>query len=106
MLHPSVTRQENTWVEDDSAFMGVDYVPANISKNLWYVGTQNGRSYYNFTSMESAVTNALFAVNEMESKNFPIEKPWELLKFIKIGLKLLLIVIVLILVISKFKTKV
>jgi hypothetical protein len=103
IIHPSVTRQGDKWIEDDSAFMGLDYVPANISENLWYVGTQNGRSYYNFTSMESAVTNALFAINEMEGKDFPIEKPWELIKCIQIGLICIVLVIVLIIVLKSQK---
>lgn len=94
IIHPSVTRQGDTWVEDDSAFMGVDYISPRLSENLWYVGTQNGRSYYNFTSMESAVTNALFAINEMEGTNFPIEKPWELIKCIQIGLIIAIVVII------------
>lgn len=93
IIHPSVKRQGNEWVEDDSAFMGLDYVSASISKNLWYVGTQNGRSYYNFTSMESAVTNALFALNEMEELNLNIEAPLELITVVRIIILIIIVVI-------------
>lgn len=86
IIHPSVKRQDEEWVEDDSAFIGLQYISPNISKNLWYVGTQNGRSYYNFTSMESAVTNALFAVNEMEGVEIKIDAPLELITCVRIAI--------------------
>jgi hypothetical protein len=93
IIQPSVKRKENNWVEDDSAFIGLEYISPNINGNLWYVGTQNGRSYYNFTSMESAVTNALFALNEMEGVNFSIEAPWELTEFLRLIFIIIIIII-------------
>ncbi len=95
IIHPSVTRNGNMWVEDDSAFIGLEYVPSNISKNLWYVGTQNGHSYYNFTTMESAVTNALFVLNDMEGVNVKIESPLELITVIRILILFILLIVLL-----------
>jgi hypothetical protein len=100
ILHPSVKREGNIWIEDDSAFMGIDYLPPNISKNLWYVGSQNGKSFYKFISMESAVTNALFAFNEMEGANVKIEIPRDLVSFIQLIL-LCFINIMLLIIIMK-----
>lgn len=42
-------------------------------ENVLYVGTHNGRSFYSFTSMESAVTNALFALREIGELTVPIK---------------------------------
>ena len=95
IIHPSVTRKGNMWVEDDSAFIGVEYVSSNISKNLWYVGTQNGHSYYNFTTMESAVTNALFVLNDMEGVNVKIESPLELITVVRILILFILLIVLL-----------
>jgi hypothetical protein len=53
----------------DTAYVSTEnntYVPSNLAKDVYYVGTQNGNSFYSFSSMESAVTNALFAIRGME----------------------------------------
>jgi hypothetical protein len=103
IIHPSVSRKDDKWIEDDSAFMGLDYISPRLSKNLWYVGTQNGRSYYNFTSMESAVTNALFALNEMEGVNLKIEAPWELIVFLQIVLLSIVGIVILLIIVNAMR---
>ena len=101
IINPSVRRQDDKWLEDDSAFMGLEYIKPRLSKNLWYVGTQNGRSYYNFTSMESAITNALFAVNEMENANIKIEAPLELIAVLQVVLVSIIGIIMLMIILKK-----
>ena len=101
IINPSVVHVNNKWIEDDSAFMGLDYITPRISKNLWFVGTQNGRSYYKFTSMESAITNALFALNEMEGLNVHIKAPWEIIGFLQICLLILVGVVITLFMLTK-----
>jgi hypothetical protein len=87
ILHPTVKYRDNKWVEDDQAYVETyksEFIPAGSSvyENHYFVGTQNGRSYYRFTSMESAVTNALYLLKKIRSKELrtlKIEKPFELL---------------------------
>jgi len=103
IINPSVTRKDDKWIEDDSAFMGLDYIKPRLAKNLWYVGTQNGRSYYNFTSMESAVTNALFALNEMEGLNIKIEAPLEIIAILQIALLSIVGIIILLIIVNAMR---
>lgn len=103
IIHPSVTRQGESWIEDDSAFMGLDYIAPKLSENLWYVGTQNGKSYYNFTSMESAVTNALFALTQMEDVNIMIESPKEIITMIRLFLLIIFGTIILLIIVNSMK---
>ena len=39
---------------------------SDITKNLYQVGTQNGNSKYNFTTIETAVTNSIVFANKIE----------------------------------------
>ena len=98
IIHPSVKRIDGNWVEDDSAYVEttkqafISFENKNIP-NFYYVGTQNGNSYYRFTSMESAVTNAMFAVSNMENLNINIKKPLTISKVIIIFFLSILIII-------------
>lgn len=103
IIHPSVKRVDNSWMEDDNAFIGLDYINPKISENLWYIGTQNGRSYYNFTTMESAVTNALFALNDIEGLDLHIEAPWELITVIQLFFLIVIGVIMLLIIVNAMK---
>lgn len=87
ILHPTVKYHDNKWIEDDQAYVETyksEFIPAESSvyENHYFVGTQNGKSYYRFTSMESAVTNALYLLKKIRSKELrtlKIKKPFELL---------------------------
>ena len=85
IIHPKISRENNQWVEQDTAYFKQTFIQSHtkFAENIYYVGTQNGNSYYNFTSMESAVTNALFAVNKMENVDICIRKPREVVFFYK-----------------------
>jgi hypothetical protein len=101
IIHPSVKRENNMWIEDDNAFIGINYVSPKISKNLWYIGTQNGRSYYSFTSMESAVTNAFFALNEIEGLELNITSHWEIIKVVQLCLLLIFCIVIFTIIIKR-----
>jgi predicted NAD/FAD-dependent oxidoreductase len=66
LFNPHTKFINNEWISDDTAFISDPIFNKHISfesdniKNLYNVGTHNGKNYYKFTSMESAITNALF----------------------------------------------
>lgn len=98
IIHPTVKYKDNKWVEDDQAYVETyksQFIPASSSvyENHYFVGTQNGRSYYRFTSMESAVTNAMYLLKKIRPdklRKLTIRKPFELI----ILLRLLILLIV------------
>lgn len=64
IIAPKLSREDGVWDSLDTAFIAssnqpnLDFHSKTIS-NLFNLGTQNGHSIYKFTSMESAVTNAV-----------------------------------------------
>lgn len=82
ILHPKVKRIQNKWIEGDTAYMATPkstFVPFETKiSNLYNVGTHNGNSDYVFTSMESAVTNAIILFNKLLNFNFPVKSLWAL----------------------------
>lgn len=70
ILAPGTYRSTNKWVSSDTAFISVPnvgYLPHNSKtvENLYNIGTHNGASEYQFTSLESAVTNAVSLAHEL-----------------------------------------
>ena len=99
LLHPKVKRCNNMWQEDDTAYIKTykhEFVKYKVPElpGFYFVGTQNGNSFYNFTSLESAVTNALFYLRDEEKIRVSIERPFELVMFLRI---LLIIAVILLL---------
>lgn len=107
IVHPNVKYINNKWIEDDTAYVETykyQFVKATHPeyKGLYYVGSHNGNSNYNFTSFESAVTNALHALNKMEGvSTINIKKPFELITLIRWLLIFILVLIILIIIIKK-----
>jgi hypothetical protein len=108
ILSPQVYRNDNIqrWINKDTAFVSTNE-NVNISnhslliKNLYNCGTHNGNSNYHFTSMESAVTNAVFLSNKLEPKlDIKIKKINQITLYIYI---LLIILILLIFILYKYK---
>ena len=99
LIHPNVKRVKDEWVEDDTAFVNTykaRYVKSSHPSvpGFYFVGTQNGLSYYNFTSMESAITNAMFFVKELEPERFKkleVHKPTELVHLLRIMLVVIIL---------------
>jgi hypothetical protein len=80
-LSPTVYRDQGKWVEEDSGYIHSttsSYIPSHGTiSNLYQVGTQNGASPLQFTTFESAVSNALSFLNEHETPLFPLRRPFE-----------------------------
>ena len=58
------------WISMNTAFIMTSnkgYLPYqnNVIKNMYNLGTHNGKSYYKFTSLESAVSNAVVLSKEL-----------------------------------------
>lgn len=77
LINPNIKKINNKWIEPDTAFIQTyDNTflksESNITKNLYQVGTQNGNSKYNFTTMESAITNSIVFANKIEPETSKI----------------------------------
>ena len=74
--------QNNKWKSTNNAFLNSmdNIIEAKSIKydNLWNCGTQNGKSNYNFTSMESAIVNAISLYNEFTDDKIKIRHSFEL----------------------------
>ena len=79
IINPNVKVENDKWIEPDTAFIETyENKPlsaySKITSNLYQVGTQNGKSKYEFTSLESAITNAIVFANEVELETKKIIK--------------------------------
>jgi phytoene dehydrogenase-like protein len=64
ILNPNQYYEDNKWKSRDKAYfntVGTKFIPFQSKHipNLYNVGTQNGKSYIDYTTMESAVSNAM-----------------------------------------------
>jgi len=86
LLSPEMKYDGTKWETIDNAFIltPLGYLNKyNYENRIYQVGTQNGKSHYSFTSMESAITNALYLLKEIEPKmNIKIEEGYTLNKFL------------------------
>jgi hypothetical protein len=109
-LSPEMFKKQNKWMSRDSAYVRTKDEFKNAQsvefKNLYSVGTHNGNHFYNFTSIESATSNAVALLNDLipESK-----KKYKIISFITVKHIVTFIGIILMLYIlykiSKSKTK-
>ena len=80
ILSPGVKRIGNKWYSTDEAFVltknGYMDNRSKLINNLYNVGTQNGKSNYAFTSMESAVQNAVNLLQTEFGINYGIRNGW------------------------------
>ncbi len=100
IMYPKVSYDNNhhNWLSSDSAYIATNSTSIDFNsfqyKNLYNVGTHNGRSLLNFTSFESAVTNALALQHELSpetQKMYPINGPFTLIDMIYLLLVLLIL---------------
>jgi hypothetical protein len=69
------TKVTNVWNDEDTAFVNnvntdyIDFQSKSID-NLYNLGTHNGKSAYKFTSIETAVANAIALNNELFPQNY------------------------------------
>jgi hypothetical protein len=106
ILHPGVSQVGGQWVDADSAYMDSAGVLPLCAQGkvpgLYNLGTQNGRASYSFTSMESAVSNALALAHELEPSakaRFPLRRLWRLSDTIRAVLGAVLVVVLCIIVV-------
>ena len=93
ILSPGVYREQGRWQTWDSAFVYTargEFLPEFNHpqiKGLYWVGTHNGKSYYHFTSMESAVSNAMaFFLEKFPDarKKYQLKKPYNLTDILRL----------------------
>jgi hypothetical protein len=72
-LNPNQTRSvvDGQWIDRDSGFVGREYVPFEASpgnpsrNNVYTLGSQNGHAAFYFTSLETAMSNAVTLANKL-----------------------------------------
>jgi len=79
IISPNVVRREDKWINLDTAYVVTTEnkflkPTSNEFNNLFAVGIFNGNSLYNFTSIESAVQNAIhFCKNEIKDLKYELQ---------------------------------
>jgi len=102
LLHSKLKYKDSQgFISEDTAFINTietDSIEFQSPKykNVYNLGTQNGKSSYNFTSMESAVMNAIYLYCILEDKKYKIQKGWKLKDGINIILLLLVAIVLLV----------
>lgn len=94
--------KDGKWVSNETAFIKVpnyDYINFSNNKNIYNLGTHNGKANVHFTCLESAVTNALNLINIIYKKDYKIKTPYNVKQLILI---IILFMILLILFIIKY----
>lgn len=89
--------QETAYVQSASDPSFLPFAAYGIN-GLYNVGTQNGKSQYAFTSMETAVVNSHALAHFLEptlEKQYPIKIPWTLNEIIGVIILLILLIIIL-----------
>ena len=67
------------WTSNETAYIKTyqsDYIPFKIDDNLYTLGSHNGKAKVHFTSMENAVSNAIYLYNELYDKKIEIKRPF------------------------------
>ena len=110
ILSPGVVRdeQQQKWVSTDNAFiLSSKYTPlpfkSNTIHNLYNLGTHNGKSLYHFTSLESAVSNAVVLAKQLSCNcDINITRSYTLVDI----MKLLVIIIFIFFVYNRINRKI
>jgi hypothetical protein len=66
-----------------------------LSDNIYILGTHNGNAKVHFTSIESAVSNAIALINKIYDKDYPIKKAFTIKDLIMLIIVFIIIVIIL-----------
>ena len=91
------------WESNERAFIKTpnnNYLRNNkLSDNIYLLGTHTGNSKVHFTSMESAITNAIELVNKIYDTNYKIKRPYTI-KDVIISFIIILIIIIILFIIK------
>jgi len=103
LMSPQVYKDvSGKWVNSDTAFVSTpdknQYIPFKslIYNNLYNCGAHNGKSNYHFTSMETAIANAIYLFNKLEPNarhKRSIKEYKQITNYIHIGIILVLIIL-------------
>jgi hypothetical protein len=91
LLYSGIFRENNKWINSEKAFVAVSnghYIPnqTHAMYGLYNAGTHNGNSFYGFTTMESAVQNALALAHDLEPntrKIYSLQSPFTLVQLFR-----------------------
>lgn len=101
IISPGAYRENNKWQTYDTAYIKtVDDPISNFSNeitNLYNVGTHNGHSNYSFTSMESAMQNAVYLFNQLNKDKIKLNNIFTVNYLI-----LIVVILIIIFVLMKF----
>jgi len=101
LTSPQVYRNNNKWINTDTAFVSTpnknQYLPFKsiVFNNLYTCGAHNGKSNYHFTSMETAVSNALhlFKMLETSGSNRCIKEYKQITNFVRYCIMIILFIV-------------
>ena len=71
-----------------------------ISDNIYTLGTHNGNAKCHFTSMETAVSNAIALINQLYNKKHSIKRPYRIKDIIIIFIFFIIILIIYLFIIN------
>jgi hypothetical protein len=87
------------WKSNETAFLKTpnnNYLRNNkLTDNIYLLGTHTGNSKVHFTSMESAITNAIELINKIYKTEYKIKRPYTIKDVIIIFIFILIIIIIL-----------
>lgn len=87
----------NKWMSNETSFIktpNYDYIKPHNNKNIYTLGTHNGNAKVHFTSMESAVTNAIKLANIIYNKNYKITRPYNIRDLLIIIILMIIFIII------------
>lgn len=91
--------ENGEWKSNERAFIktpNYNYIRNDkISDNIYILGTHTGNAKVHFTSMESAITNAIKLVNKIYNYDYPIRKAYTIKDIIIIFIIFIIIIIIL-----------
>ncbi len=89
-------RGVEVWDTKDTAyfFTKAGYVSNTSEKynNFYWVGTHNGNSTYSFTSMESAMQNAIYLLNKLGVTKIALKEPFTMRKILGIFITFIIVI--------------
>lgn len=86
------------WISNETAYIKTynsDYIPFKIDENLYTLGSHNGKARVHFTSMENAVSNAIYLYNELYDKKIKIKRPFLIVDLLRILVIFLIMILLL-----------
>lgn len=75
-----ISRENRAYIKTPDA----PYMKPQVTPRIYSVGTHNGKSHYDFTTFESALSNAIHVCGELEDIPMKTESSWRLMNVILI----------------------